>query len=79
MAWSLATRTPAPVDGGGVPSLVILTQQNVAALNVLRALVKIGLTDVKLVVSRDFYFEWHEHEARGPRGQRLVMDFSLFV
>ena len=62
VAWSLATRAPADDARRAV---VVLTQQNVAALNVLKALIKAahhGAADVKLVISKDYYHEWHEHE-----------------
>jgi hypothetical protein len=60
VAWSLAERAP-PSDAAR--AVVVLTQQNVAALNVLRALVVPGhYTDVKLIISKDYYHEWHEHE-----------------
>jgi hypothetical protein len=62
VAWSLATRAPA---GDARRDVVILKQQNVAALNVLKALVKAaqhGAADFKLVISKDYYHEWHEHE-----------------
>ena len=62
VAWALATRAPADDARRDV---VVLTQQNVAALNVLKALVKAaqhGAADFKLVISKDYYHEWHEHE-----------------
>lgn len=51
VAHSLATRTRS-----AAPLVVICTQQNVAALNVLHALRRIGYGSVKL------YHEWHEAE-----------------
>lgn len=36
----------------------IIAQSNVAIKNVAEKLVKIGLTDFKLIVSHEFYFQW---------------------
>ena len=57
VAWSLATRARSLV-----PLVLICTQQNVAALNVLQALRRIGFEEVKLVISEGYYHEWHEAE-----------------
>lgn len=54
-AWALSEHAPRA-------DVVVLAQQNVAAMNVLRAVVRGGFTDVRLVISRDYYHEWHEHE-----------------
>ena len=44
------------------PLVVICTQQNVAALNVLLALLRLGFTSVRLIVSGEYWYEWHEKE-----------------
>jgi len=59
VASSIAERSKA---GSDTPLVVITTQQNVAALNVLRALMRAGYKNMKLVVGRGYYIEWHEHE-----------------
>lgn len=58
VAWHLAERCIL----SECPLVVITTQQNVAALNVLRALLRFGYQSVKLVVGQGYYIDWHEHE-----------------
>ncbi|KIM67502.1 hypothetical protein SCLCIDRAFT_107863 [Scleroderma citrinum Foug A] len=42
-------------------SIWIAAQSNVAVKNIAEKLCDVGFHDFKLLVSRDFYFDWHEH------------------
>ncbi|OCH94376.1 hypothetical protein OBBRIDRAFT_141607 [Obba rivulosa] len=39
----------------------LVAQSNVAVKNIAEKLAEFGLEDFKLLVSKDFHFEWHEH------------------
>ena len=59
------TRTVAAVASALAASgetVLVLTQQNVAALNVLRALRAAGCEAAQLLVSASYYIDWHAHE-----------------
>ena len=59
------TRTVAAVAAAlaaGGETVLVLAQQNVAALNVLRALRAAGCDGARLLVSAAYYVEWHAHE-----------------
>ncbi|KAI0090550.1 P-loop containing nucleoside triphosphate hydrolase protein [Irpex rosettiformis] len=39
----------------------IIAQSNVGVKNIARSFVDKGITDFKIIVSKEFYVEWHEH------------------
>ncbi|KAF9510872.1 hypothetical protein BS47DRAFT_1267318, partial [Hydnum rufescens UP504] len=39
----------------------IVTQSNVAVKNIAEKLMNVGFDEFKLLVSEEFYYEWHEH------------------
>ncbi|KAI9512076.1 P-loop containing nucleoside triphosphate hydrolase protein [Russula earlei] len=45
----------------GQRGIWLMAQSNVAVKNIAEKLAKIGFFDFKLLVSRDFHYEWHEH------------------
>ncbi|KAH7913562.1 P-loop containing nucleoside triphosphate hydrolase protein, partial [Hygrophoropsis aurantiaca] len=46
---------------GGQTGIWLLAQSNVAVKNIAEKLALFGLFDWKLLVSQDFYVDWHEH------------------
>ncbi len=58
------TRTVAAVAAALAPTerVLVCAAANVAALNVLRALLAAGVPAPRLLVSRSYYIFWHEHE-----------------
>ncbi|KAI0333215.1 hypothetical protein GY45DRAFT_321072 [Cubamyces sp. BRFM 1775] len=55
----------------------VITQSNVGVKNIARTLVKHGL-DFRLLVSKDFYVEWHEHLYEDIE-ERLIRSDELFA
>jgi hypothetical protein len=47
-----------PSDPSSGPAVWIVAQSNVAVKNVAEKLVKVGIRQFKLIVSREFHFEW---------------------
>ncbi|KAF8071840.1 P-loop containing nucleoside triphosphate hydrolase protein [Lyophyllum atratum] len=45
----------------GYDGIWLVAQSNVAVKNIAEKLLSAGFTDWKLLVSKDFIFEWHEH------------------
>ncbi|KAK7050877.1 hypothetical protein VNI00_004989 [Paramarasmius palmivorus] len=45
----------------GFSGIWLVAQSNVAVKNIAEKLVKVGFTKWKLLCSKDFYFDWHEH------------------
>ena len=43
------------------PTVWIVAQSNVAVKNVAEKLVKVGIESFKLIVSKEFHFEWQVH------------------
>ncbi|KAF4614778.1 hypothetical protein D9613_003277 [Agrocybe pediades] len=46
---------------GGKSTLWLTAQSNVAVKNIAEKLATIGFFDFKILVSKDFHFDWHEH------------------
>jgi hypothetical protein len=47
-----------PSDPSLGPAVWIVAQSNIAVKNVAEKLVKVGIHQFKLIVSREFHFEW---------------------
>ncbi|KXZ50723.1 hypothetical protein GPECTOR_15g407 [Gonium pectorale] len=73
----LAPRMKAVGSGRLQPALVCAARSNVAAKNIALAMLKRGLKDFRLVVSKDFHFEWHEEQYRGQLQDVLIVSDQL--
>ncbi|KXZ50722.1 hypothetical protein GPECTOR_15g406 [Gonium pectorale] len=73
----LAPRMKAVGAGRLQPALVCAARSNVAAKNIALAMLKRGLKDFRLVVSKDFHFEWHEEQYRGQLQDVLIVSDEL--
>lgn len=58
IAASVTSLMAAPADGVGI---WLVAQSNVAVKNIAEKLASVGFADFKILVSKDFHFEWHEH------------------
>ncbi|KAJ3863515.1 P-loop containing nucleoside triphosphate hydrolase protein, partial [Lentinula novae-zelandiae] len=59
------------------PGLWLVAQSNVAVKNIAEKLASIGYMNWKLLVSRDFIFDWHEH-LYGPGLQNNLISSDQF-
>ncbi|KAF8825249.1 hypothetical protein HHX47_DHR7000297 [Lentinula edodes] len=59
------------------PGLWLIAQSNVAVKNIAEKLASIGYMNWKLLVSRDFIFDWHEH-LYGARLQNNLISSDQF-
>jgi len=58
----------------GQRGIWLMAQSNVAVKNIAEKLAKVGVFNFKLLVSRDFHFEWHEHLYEKIRKNIIVSD-----
>lgn len=72
-----ATVQQSITSGGG--GIWLVAQSNVAVKNIAEKLEKVGFHDYRLLVSRDFYEEWHEHIYEAVKDNLICSDRFKFV
>ncbi|KAF7336716.1 Regulator of nonsense transcripts 1 [Mycena venus] len=63
------TSISAPRSGAQDRTMWLVAQSNVAVKNIAEKLASVNMLDFKLIVSKDFHYDWHEHlyEKINPR------------